>query len=258
MIHPFLSYRTYFDVCVCTVAQHSIYSYNKNTMKDHEHKHHDHHSHEHGHSHGHEHGHTHGLVDESIIRSKEGVLAVSLSLLVLLITSLLQFWLYNLSGSVALLSDLIHNAGDSLTAIPLGLAFFFRSKKGEQWAGYSVVFVILVSAVIALYEVIDKFLHPSTPDHLFALLVAGVIGVLGNEIAAVIRWRAGKHLDSPALIADGTHARTDGIVSAGVIVSTIFIALGFPIADPIIGLLIVVLILRATWQSWVTIRASRA
>ncbi len=230
--------------------------------RSHAHAHHDEHEHHHKHNtqpHDHEHGHehSHGLVDESIIRSKEGVQAVSLSLLVLLVTSLLQFWMFTFSGSVALLSDLIHNAGDSLTAIPLGLAFYLQSKKGEYWAGYAVVFVILVSAAIALYEVINKFIHPSTPHHLFALLAAGIIGVMGNEIAAVIRWRAGKHLDSAALIADGTHARTDGIVSAGVIVSTIFIALGFPVADPIIGLIIVVLILRATWQSWQTIRKAK-
>jgi cation diffusion facilitator family transporter len=228
-------------------------------MKEHTHEHHhhddSHHSHDHG-DHAHGHGHTHGLVDESIIRSKEGVKAVSLSLAVLLITSLLQFGLYNLSGSVALLSDLIHNGGDALTAIPLGLAFYLKSKKGERWAGYCVVLVIFISAVIALTQVIDKFVHPSTPDHLWALFAAGVIGVIGNEVAAVIRWRAGKKLNSPALIADGTHARADGIVSGGVIVTTIFLALGFPIADPIIGLIIVGLILRSTWQSWVTIRAS--
>jgi cation diffusion facilitator family transporter len=224
-------------------------------MNDHEHHEHKH-SHTHDHSHEHGHGHTHGLVDKSIVRSKEGVKAVSISFAVLLVTSLLQLGLYGLSGSVALLSDLIHNAGDALTAIPLGLAFFLQSKKGERWAGYCVVLVIFISAVIALEQVIDKFVHPSTPDHLWALFAAGVIGVVGNEIAAVIRWRAGKRLDSAALIADGNHARADGIVSAGVIVSTILIAFGLPIADPIIGLVIVALILRSTWQSWVTIRHS--
>lgn len=98
------------------------------------------------------------------------------------------------------------------------------------------------------------FLHPSTPTHLGALFLAGVFGVIGNEIAAVIRWRAGRRLHSAALIADGHHARADGYVSAGIIVSTVFIGLGLPIADPIIGLLITGLILRATYQSWATIR----
>ena len=217
---------------------------------------HDHYDHEHAHSHEGTHGHSHGLVDESIVRSKEGVQAVSLSFLVLFIASMLQLFVYSFSGSVALLTDLIHNGGDALTAIPLGLAFFLQSKKGERWAGYSVVAVILISAVVALFEVIDKFVHPSTPSHLWAIMIAGLIGVAGNEIAALIRWRAGKHLDSPALIADGNHARVDGIVSAGVVLSAILIYLGLPIADPIIGLLIVVMILHATWESWQTIRKS--
>lgn len=224
----------------------------------HEHHGHDHdeshHDRSHGHSHDEAHGHTHGLVDPSIIRSKAGVKAVSLSLAVLLVASILQFAIYRMSHSVALLTDVIHNGGDALTAIPLGLAFFLRSKKGERWAGYCVVLVILVSAVVALYQVIEKFLHPSTPTHLWALFIAGIIGVVGNEVAAVIRWRAGKRLDSAALIADGNHAKADGYVSAGIIVSTIFIALGLPIADPIIGLVITGLILQSTWQSWQTIR----
>ncbi len=223
-----------------------------NTKHNH---HHDDQDDDHHHEHGH--GHTHGLVDESIVRSSEGVKAVSLSLAVLLTCTLLQLWLYSSTKSVALLTDLIHNGGDALTAIPLGLAFYLKSKKGERWAGYFVVGIIFISAVIATVKVIEKFIHPSTPTHLWALFVAGVIGVVGNEIAAVIRWRAGKRLNSPALIADGTHARADGIVSGGVIVSTIFIALGFPVADPIIGLIIVGLILHSTWQSWQTIRSSQ-
>lgn len=218
--------------------------------------HHHDHDHSHSHSHGEKHGHTHGLVDPSIVRSKEGVKAVSISFGVLLVASLLQLIAYRQSGSVALLTDLIHNAGDALTAVPLGLAFYFHSKKGERWAGYVVVGVIFISAVLAFFQVIEKFMHPQTPTHLWALLLAGVIGVVGNEIAAIIRWRAGKRLDSPALIADGNHARADGFVSAGVIVSTILIAIGFPIADPIIGLVITAMILHSTWQSWQTIRGS--
>jgi cation diffusion facilitator family transporter len=218
---------------------------------------HDHnHSHPHVHSHDEKHGHTHGLVDPTIVRSKAGVKAVSISFAVLFIASLLQLLAYQQSGSVALLTDLIHNAGDAMTAIPLGLAFYLHSKKGERWAGYVVVAVIFISAIIALFQVIEKFIHPGTPTHLWALLFAGIIGVVGNEIAAVIRWRAGKKLHSPALIADGNHARADGLVSGGVILSTILIAIGFPIADPIIGLVIVVMILRSTWQSWQTIRGS--
>ena len=206
--------------------------------------------------HDHDHGHTHGLVDPSIIRSEEGVKAVSLSFAVLLVTALIQVWLFRASHSIALLADTIHNAGDALTAIPLGLAFYLHSKKGERWAGYFIVSLIFISAIVTLYQVVNRFIHPHTPTHLLAILIAGTAGVLGNEIAAAIRWRAGRRLDSPALVADGNHAKADGYVSAGVIVSTILIALGLPVADPLIGLVISGLILRSSWQSWQTIRAA--
>jgi cation diffusion facilitator family transporter len=223
--------------------------------------HHGHHHHQEGHD-GHEghedndarDGHSHGLVDPSIVRSKAGVKAVSLSLAVLLAASLTQLLVFVLSGSIALLTDVIHNGGDALTAIPLGIAFLLRSRRGELWAGYFVVAVVLTSALLALVQVIERFLHPQTPTHLWALLMAGIVGVLGNEVAAVIRWRTGRRLGSPALIADGNHARADGYVSGGIIVSTAFIALGIPIADPIIGLIITALIFHTTWQSWLTIR----
>src|SRR6476469_8738164 len=199
---------------------------------------------------GNHHDHSHGLVDPSIVRSRAGVKAVSLSLAVLPGASLAQLAVFLQSGSVALLTDVIHNGGDALTAVPLGIAFLMRSRRGEWWAGYCVVAVVLASALLALVRVIERFLHPQTPTHLWSLLVAGIVGVVGNETAAVIRWRAGRRLESPALIADGKQARSDGYVSAGIIVSTAFVALGVPIADPIIGLLITALILRATWESW--------
>ena len=224
---------------------------------EHPHPTHEHAEHSHAHhEHGEGHGHSHGLVDPSIVRSQAGVKAVSLSFLVLFVTAALQAIVYFSSHSVALLADLIHNMGDALTAIPLGLAFFLRSKKGERWAGYFVVALIFISACVALYEVINRFIHPQTPTHLLAIFAAGVIGFLGNEIAAVIRYRAGKKLDSPALIADGNHARADGIVSLGVVIGTIGIALGFPLADPLVGLVITLMILRITWQSWQTIKSA--
>ena len=201
-----------------------------------------------------QHGHSHGLVDPSIVRSRAGVKAVTVSLVILLVTSLIQLAVFLVSDSVALLTDVIHNGGDSLTAIPLGIAFLLRSRRGELWAGYFVVAVILASALVALTEVISRFFHPQTPTHLWALFVAGVVGVIGNEVAAIIRWRAGKRLNSPALVADGIHARADGCVSAGIMASAAFIALGLPIADPIIGLIITGLIFHSTWGSWLTIR----
>jgi cation diffusion facilitator family transporter len=202
-----------------------------------------------------EHGHSHGpFVDRSIIRSRAGVKAVSISLVVLTVTAAAQTAIYVLVLSVALLADLIHNFGDAMTAVPLGLAFFLRSARGERWAGIAVVATIFVSALVALVQTILRFVHPHTLTHLWWLAAAGVIGFAGNEIAARIRSRAGERLDSPALIADGNHARVDGFVSLGVLATAGLVALGAPLADPIVGLVITFVILRITWQSWHTVR----
>jgi cation diffusion facilitator family transporter len=213
------------------------------------------HSHDH-HHHDHEHGHSHGpFVDASIVRSRAGIKAVSLSLAVLTVTAVAQTAIYVLVLSVALLADLIHNFGDAFTAIPLGLAFFLRSARGERWAGIAVVATIFVSALVALSQTILRFIHPHALTHLWWLAAAGVIGFAGNEIAAHIRLGAGKRLNSPALVADGNHARVDGFVSLGVLASAAVVAAGVPIADPIIGLVITLIILQITWQSWHTVRA---
>ena len=169
------------------------------------------------------------------------------------ITAGAQVAVFVLSGSVALLADLIHNFGDALTAVPLGIAFFLRSRRGEKLAGLAVVFAIFVSACVALYETVQRFIHPQHLSHLWILAVAGVVGFVGNEIAAQVRLRAGERLASPALIADGNHARIDGFVSLGVVASAIVVALGLRIGDPIIGLAITLVILRITWQSWRTV-----
>jgi cation diffusion facilitator family transporter len=195
----------------------------------------------------------HGLVDRSIVRSREGVKAVSISLAVLGLTAAVQVVVVVLSGSVALLADLIHNFGDALTAVPLGAAFFFRSFRGEKIAGRFVVLVIFVSACVVLYETILRFIHPQELTHLWALAAAGVVGFIGNEAAAQVRLRAGRRLSSPALIADGNHARVDGYVSLGVIASAILVGLGFHLGDPIVGLAITLVILKVTWDSWRTV-----
>jgi cation diffusion facilitator family transporter len=208
----------------------------------------------HGHEHGQGHGHSHGLVDRSILRSRAGIKAVSLSLAVLTVTAAAQTAIYVFVLSVALLADLIHNFGDALTAIPLGLAFFLRSARGERWAGLAVVLTIFASALVALVQTILRFIHPHTLTHLWWLAAAGVIGFVGNEIAAQIRTGAGERLNSPALVADGNHARVDGFVSLGVLASAAVVGLGLPIADPIIGLIITLVILRITWDSWHTVR----
>ena len=214
---------------------------------------HNHKSGEPHHDHADEHSHVHGLVHPSIVRSKEGVKAVSLSLLVLFITALLQVAIYFYSNSVALLADTIHNFGEALTAIPLGLAFFFKSVKGEKWAGYFVVGLIVISALVAGYDSVLRFISPQTPTHLWTLALAGGIGFIGNQIASIIRVRAGKKLNSPALIADGNHARVDALTSFGVVASAMFVGLGITLADPFIGLIITILIIRIAWQSWQTI-----
>jgi cation diffusion facilitator family transporter len=222
-------------------------------VRDHPQEHGHTHPHDHDHPHEHGHRHSHGLVDRSIVRSHEGVKAVSMSLAVLGVTAGAQVAIFVLSGSVALLADLIHNFGDALTAIPLGIAFFLRSYRGEKLAGLAVVFAIFFSACVALYETIQRFIHPQQLSHLWALAAAGAIGFVGNEIAAQVRLRSAKRLSSPALVADGNHARVDGFVSLGVVASAIVVALGLQVGDPIIGLAITLIILRITWQSWRTV-----
>ena len=199
------------------------------------------------------HGHSHGLVDRSILRSRAGIRAVSWSLGILILTALAQAFIYSRTLSVALLADLIHNFGDALTAVPLGIAFYLRSTRGERWAGLAVVLAIFISALVALGQTIERFIHPRALSHLWLLAVAGVIGFVGTEIAAQVRLRAGRRLNSPALIADGQHARVDGYVSLGVVASAAVVALGLHIADPIIGLLITLVILKITWDSWRTV-----
>jgi cation diffusion facilitator family transporter len=212
-----------------------------------------------GHGHSHDdpegHGHSHGLVDRSITRSREGLVAVTISLAVLLLTSLAQAAVFVSTSSIALLADLIHNAGDALTAIPLAIAFLLRSSVAEKRAGYFVVGAIFVSACVAGSEAVDRLIHPHDVEHLWVLAAAGAIGFVGNEIAAQVRLRAGARLNSPALVADGNHARVDGFVSLSVIASAAVVGLGFRLGDPLIGLIITLVILRITWQSIQTIKA---
>lgn len=201
------------------------------------------------------HGHTHGLLDPSIKRSRAGVRAVLLSLLVLGLTALAQVAIFATTGSIALLADLIHNFGDAATAIPVGAAFLMRSERAEQIAGYFVVLAIFVSACVAGYEAIMRLIDPEEVSHLEALLAAGLLGFAGNLLAARIRTAAGRALDSPALIADGNHARADAYVSLAVVASALAVSFGLKSADPLIGLGISIVILRITWQSWQTVRS---
>ena len=205
--------------------------------------------------HAHAHPHSHGLVDPSIKRSRKGIRAVALSLGVLAATAVAQTIIFVATDSVALLADLIHNFGDAATAIPLAVAFAMRSARAERYAGLFVVAAIFVSACVAGVEAVSRLIHPTTPTHLVALAAAGAVGFLGNWLAAQVRTRAGRVLHSPALTADGNHARADAYVSLAVIASAIVVAIGVPVADPIIGLAITAVILRITWQSWLTVRS---
>jgi cation diffusion facilitator family transporter len=212
------------------------------------------HTHGHARGHSHDHGHSHGLVHDSIKRSRDGIRAVVLALGILGVTAIAQTLVFAVSGSVALLADLIHNFGDALTAVPLGIAFLLRSERAERGAGLFVVAAIFVSACVAGAEAVARLINQNPPDHLWALAGAGAVGYVGNFIAAQVRTRAGERLNSPALIADGHHARADAYVSLAVIASAAVVAVGLPIADPLIGLAITVVILRITWQSWATVR----
>ena len=212
-------------------------------------------------SHTHAHGaagHSHGLIDPSIKRSREGLRAVGISLAVLAVAAVVQAVIFVATDSVALLADLIHNFGDALTAVPVGIAFLLRSERAERIAGLFVVAAIFISACVAGYESVLRLIDPHAPGQLHALAAAGAIGYFGNTIAARVRTRAGHRLGSAALIADGDHARADAYVSLGVVASAVVVALGLDIADPIIGLAITAVILRITWQSWGTVRSGAA
>ena len=219
------------------------------------------HAHDHGgHGHDHGHGHAHGGLDAAILRSREAMRTLALSLVVLGITAAVQIVVVVLSGSVALLADTVHNVGDALTAVPLGAAFVLGRRppsrqfpyglgRTEDLAGIAVVLIILFSAGYAAFEAIDRLINPQEPGYLLATALAGVVGFVGNEWVAVYRIRAGRRLGSAALEADGYHARIDGFTSLAVVAGAAGVALGFQLADPLVGLGISVVILRIVWQS---------
>ena len=206
------------------------------------------------------HGHTHGVIDASLTNSDRGIWAIKWSFVILAITSAFQFIIVLLSGSVALLADMIHNVGDATTAIPLWFAFVLARRKPsktftyglgrvEDLAGILIVVIILFSAVFAGYQAIHRLLNPQPVTHLGWLALAGFIGFVGNEVVAVFRIRVGRQMNSAALIADGYHARTDGLTSLAVVLGAFGVWLGYPLADPIVGLLITLTIGGIVWQS---------
>jgi len=215
---------------------------------------------QHDHDQDHAHGHTHGVVDPTIATTGRGIWAIKWSFLILAATAVLQLVVVFVSDSVALLADTIHNIGDAGTAIPLWVAFVLARRKPtrtftygygrvEDFAGIVIVLIILFSALVAGYQAIDRLFHPRPVLHLGWLAAAGLIGFLGNEAVAVFRIRVGRQISSAALIADGYHARTDGLTSLAVVLGAFGVWAGFQLADPIIGLIITVVILGIVWQS---------
>ena len=215
------------------------------------------HSHD---DHDHGHGHTHGVVDPTIVTTARGIWAIKWSFLILAATAALQLVVVYFSGSVALLADTIHNIADAGTAIPLWIAFALARRKPtpsftygygrvEDFAGLAIVLIILFSALVAGYEAISRLFHPRTVLHLSWLALAGLIGFLGNEAVAMFRIKVGGRINSAALIADGYHARTDGLTSLAVVLGAFGVWMGFPLTDPIVGLIITVAILAIVWQS---------
>ncbi len=204
--------------------------------------------------------HHHGEIDPTLVTTERGIKAVQWSLLGLTITAVFQLFVVTFTGSVALLADTIHNIGDATTAIPLWTAFALERRppsrrftygygRVEDIAGVIIVFTILFSAAVAGFQSIDRFLHPRPVEYLWAVAMASCVGFLGNEAVAVWRIRVGKQIHSAALVADGFHARADGLTSLGVLLSAIGVWMGYPLADPVMGLIITFLLLRVTWES---------
>lgn len=204
--------------------------------------------------------HAHGGVDPEVLESRQGVRTLAISLAVLGATALAQAVVVALTGSVALLADTIHNFGDALTAVPLGAAFIlarrppsprfpYGLKRTEDLAGLAIVGAITFSAGVALYESILRLVHPSRPGHLLAGVLAGALGFVGNELVAVYRIRQGRKMGSAALVADGFHARVDGLASLSVVIALGAVAAGAKIADPIVGVLVSCLILWIAWRA---------
>jgi cation diffusion facilitator family transporter len=229
---------------------------------------HDHH-HEHGHPHddraqGEGHGHTHGIVDPSILTTDRGIWAVKWGFFGMLVTALLQVIVVYYTGSIALMADTIHNFGDALTAVPLVAAFLMArwrpSRKFtygygriEDLAGVFVVLMILISAITAAWVSVDRLFHPQEVTFLWAVAVASIIGFIGNEAVAQLRIRVGNEIGSAALVADGQHARTDGLTSLAVLFGALGVYLGYPLADPVVGLIISITIFWIVWDSGKTI-----
>ncbi len=253
----------------------STQTFHHDSSGDHDpsHSHGNHHDHDHGHTHEtgvrgffagifhpHTHDHSDLAADRAFADNQAGIRTVWLALAALTITSVLQLAIVFASGSVALLADTAHNIGDGLNSIPLLIAFYLARKvasrrytygygRAEDIAGIFIVLSILVSAGIIFWESFQRLLDPQPLQNLGWVAAAAIIGFLGNEAVAIMQIRVGNRIGSEALVADGLHARTDGLTSLAVLVAAIASWLGLPFADPIIGLVIGVAILFITWDA---------
>jgi cation diffusion facilitator family transporter len=209
-------------------------------------------------SHGHDH--THGALDPALLTTDKGIWAVKWSMIGLLLTALVQAVVVMLTSSVALLADTIHNFADAATAVPLWIAFLMARKKPskrfsygygrvEDLAGIVIVFIMLLSGLMAAYESISRLFQPPEIHYLSAVAIASLMGFTGNELVARLRIRVGKEICSAALIADGYHARTDALTSLGVLLGVVAVWLGYPQADPLVGLVITLIIFKIVWDS---------
>ena len=254
-------------------------------LHDHDHKH----DHDHGHDHDdaqahdhapgkgpawlaaithffkpHAHGH-HATAADPALANARGIRTLKWSLALLMVTASFQVVIVALSSSVALLADTVHNFSDALTAIPLWLAFSLARRastrrytygygRAEDLAGALIVLMIFGSALIVFYESLQKFLNPQPLEHLGWVAAAAIIGFIGNELVAFFRIRVGREIGSAALVADGLHARADGFTSLGVLAGAIGVWLGFPWADPLVGVLIgitiLVIVVSAARDMW--------
>ena len=211
-------------------------------------------------------GHSHGAMDPVVFTTQRGIWATKVSLVVLLATAAMQVAVFLVTGSVALLADTIHNFGDAATAIPLWFAFTLSRRnptsrftygygRGEDLAGLLIIMVILATGIIAGYESVIRLIDPPEVDFLWAVAIAAGVGFLGNEGVALLRIRVGREIGSAALVADGYHARVDGLTSLAVLFGTVGLWLGYPLADPIVGLVITLAILQIVVQSGKTVFA---
>jgi cation diffusion facilitator family transporter len=252
----------------------------------------EHHDHDHDHDHDHpqahdkaDHGHSHGSglwgwittifhfhghsgqqqerVADAALNTAEGIRTVWWALGALGLTTIMQIVIVFSSGSVALLSDTLHNLGDTLNSIPLLIAFYLARRaatrrytygfgKAEDVAGIVIVLSIAISAGVGLWQSVQKLFNPVPMTHLGWVAAAAVIGFLGNEAVALLQIRVGRKIGSAAMVADGLHARTDGLTSLAVLVAVIGTYFGYPLVDPIVGVLIGIAILFITRDAMVT------